>query len=87
MSLSENLSVGKFDRRKMWLSENVVVGKFAVGKYVSENLASEKLCRKIYRRKIYCRKNLRIPSKCPIVRVVQEKLSTRPVDHPGISIE
>ena len=57
----ENLSVGKFDRRKMQLSENIDVGKFAVGKYVSVNLPSEKLCRKICRRKICCRKNLRIP--------------------------
>ena len=43
------------------MSENVVVGKFAVGKYVSENLPSEKLCRKIFRRKNCCRKNLLDP--------------------------
>ena len=61
MCLSENLSVGKFDCRKMLLSENVVVRKFAVGKYVSENLPSEKLFWKICHRKICCQKNLRIP--------------------------
>ena len=43
INFSENLSVGKFDRRKMWLSESIGVGKFTVGKYVSENLPSENL--------------------------------------------
>ena len=38
---SENLSVEKFVRRKIWPLENVVVGKFAVGKIVSENFPSE----------------------------------------------
>ena len=55
------MSVGKFVRRKIWPSKNVVVGKFVVGKYVSENLVSENMCRKIRCRKIFCRKNLRIP--------------------------
>ena len=37
---SENVSVGKFIHQKIWPSENVVVGKFAVGKYV------RKICRR-----------------------------------------
>ena len=39
-------SYNNFDRRKISLSENLLVGKI-----VSENLPPEKLCRKICRRK------------------------------------
>ena len=56
INFTENLSVGKFDHRKMYLSKNIVVGKFYVGKFVSENLMSENLFRKIQCRKICCRK-------------------------------
>ena len=60
INFSENLSVGKFDCRKMWLSKNVVIEKSGVGKLVTENLVSEILFRKIRCRK-NCWKYLRIP--------------------------
>ena len=43
MWLSENLSVGKFVHRKIWPSENVVVRKFAVGKVAVGKTVSENL--------------------------------------------